>query len=299
MTLITQYLLYGLVSGGLYALIACGLVVAYRASGFLNFAHPYVGMVATLAFVLTAPTVGVVPALLLGLLVGTALAAGTYVAVFARLSQGPLGPKVIVALAVGICLQVVGGILFIRYQDDLLGGGRRSLLPQSLVGFLPGDLVLTWQQLAVPLLAAVVLVGLLWLFQRTDFGLALRACAQNPLSAGLAGLPRRAVETGAWALTGALAALAGIAWLSSQAFLVPTYLFEESIRGFVAALAGGFVDLRRAVIAAMAIGVLEQQLVGAPAPLDQMQGAVSFALITLIAILGVAGRQSARMERAE
>lgn len=298
--LIVQFTLYGLATGAVYALLACGLVVAYRASGYLNFSHPYVGMLAALAYVLSSATIGVVPALVLGVAVGAAVAAGLYATVFGRLAQGPLGPKVIVSLAAGIGLQVVGGILFVNYGDELLGGaGERSLFPQSQIGWLPDSLAMTWQQAALPVAAIAVLAGILVLFHRTDFGLALRACAQNPLSALLAGLPRRSVELAAWALTGALAALAGILALSSQSFLVPTYLFEESIRGFVAALAGGFVDFKRAVAAALVIGLLENQLVGAGGALADMRGAVTFAVVTVIALAGLATRGGAVLERAE
>lgn len=298
--LYVQFLLYGLAAGGLYALLACGLIVAYRASGYLNFAHPYVGMIGALVYVLASATIGVVPAFVLALALGAALAAALYAGIFGRLAQGPLGPKVVVSIATGIGLQAVGGVLFIRYGDDLLGGaGKRSLLPQTQLGFLPDSLALTVQQAALPVAALVTLVALLHLFHRTDFGLALRACAQNPLSAQLAGLPRRAVELGAWALTGVLASLAGILALSSQSFLVPTYLFEEGIRGFVAALAGGFVDFRRAVAAALVIGVVENQLVGAGGTLADLRGAVTFALVTLIAVAGLASRGGTELERAE
>jgi branched-subunit amino acid ABC-type transport system permease component len=295
-----QYLLYGLSTGALYALLACGLIVAYRASGYLNFAHPYVGMVATLAYVLLVPGVGAVPALLLALLIGAATSAGLYAGLFARLAEGPLGPKVVMSLAVGLSLQVVGGLLFIRYGDELLGGAsKRSLLPQTQIDVLPDSLALTVQQLGLPVAAVLALLGLLHLLHRTDFGLALRACAQNPLSALLAGLPRRLVELGAWAIAGGLAALAGILALSSQSFLVPTYLFEEGIRGFVAALAGGFTDLRRAVAAAFVLGVVEQQLIGAGGGLADVAGAATFVLLLVIAVSGLPSRGSVALERAE
>ncbi|MDQ2651282.1 MAG: branched-chain amino acid ABC transporter permease [Actinomycetota bacterium] len=295
-----QYLLYGLSTGALYALLACGLVVAYRASGYLNFAHPYVGMVATLGFVLLVPSVGVVPAFVLALALGAILSAALYAGLFARLAEGPLGPKVVMSLAVGLSLQVVGGLLFIRYGDELLGGGsKRSFLPQHQVEWLPDSLALTVQQLGLPIAALLALFGLVHLFQRTDFGLALRACAQNPLSALLAGLPRRTVELTAWAIGGALAAAAGVLALSSQSFLVPTYLFEEGIRGFVAALAGGFTDLRRAVAAAFVLGVVEQQLIGAGGGLADVAGATTFVLLLVIALSGLPSRGLAALERAE
>ncbi len=85
--------------------------------------------------------------------------------------------------------------------------------------------------------------------------------------------------------------------MSSTSFLIPTFLFEESIRGFIAALAGGFVDFKRAVIAAFAVGILEQELVGAPSPWNQFPGAVAFGLLTIVALFGLSGQRT--LERAE
>lgn len=290
-----QFFLNGLAAGGMYAMLAAGLIVAYRASGFLNFAHPYVGMLAAYVYVLAMPALGAGPALVVAVAAGAALGGLLYRGVFARVADQPMGAKVVVALATGIGLQVVGGVLFLNF--DLLNRDRGSVLPDGAGPVLLGGRI-TWQQLGLPLSAALVVGGLLWLLHRTDFGLALRATAQNPLSAGLAGVPRRAVEVGAWALAGGLAGLAGVMWLSRSSFLVPTYLFDETIRGFAAALAGGFVDLRRAAAAALALGVVEQELVGAPAPWSEMPGAVSFALITVVAVVGLSSRRLA-LERAE
>lgn len=289
-----QFFLNGLATGGLYALLAVGLIIAYRASGYLNFCHPYVGMVAAFAYVISQPRIGALPAVVLAIAIGAALAAGLYQGIFRRLVDEPLSAKVVVALAMGIGLQVVGGVLLLNF--DLLGSSFGSLFEDGESISILGASI-TYQQAALPIVGIVVIAGVMFLFQRTDFGLALRATAQNPLSAGLAGIPARLVEVGAWALTGALAALTGVLWLSSTSFLVPTFLFEESIRGFIAALAGGFVDFKRAVIAAFAVGILEQELIGAPEPWNQFPGAVAFGLLTVVALFGLTNQST--VERAE
>lgn len=289
-----QFLLNGLATGGLYALLATGLIIAYRASGYLNFCHPYIGMVAGFFYVITQSSIGAIPAAVLAVLIGALLSAGLYQGVFKRLVDEPLSSKVVVSLAMGIGLQVVGGILLLNY--DLLGRSFGSLFDDaSSVSILGARM--THQQLALPIVGLVVIAGVIYLFQRTDFGLALRATAQNPLSAGLAGIPARLVELGAWSLAGGLAGLTGVLWLSSTSFLIPTFLFEESIRGFIAALAGGFVDFKRAVVAAFAVGILEQELVGAPEPWNQFPGAVAFGLLTIVALFGLSGQST--LERAE
>lgn len=289
-----QFLLNGLATGGLYALLAVGLIIAYRASGYLNFCHPYVGMVSAFFYVITQPKIGAVPAAVLAVLIGAAMSAALYQGVFRRLVDEALSAKVVVSLAMGIGLQVVGGILLLNY--DLLGASFGSLFEDG-ENFTVFGARITYQQLAIPIVGLVVILGIVYLFQKTDFGLALRATAQNPLSAGLAGVPARLVELGAWGLAGGMAGLTGVLWLSSTSFLVPTYLFEESIRGFIAAMAGGFVDFKRAVIAAFAVGILEQELVGAPEPWNQFPGAVAFGLLTIVALFGLSSQTT--LERAE
>ena len=289
-----QFFLNGLSTGALYALLAVGIIIAFRASGYLNFCHPYVAMVAAFAYVVTMPAIGAVPALGLAIVIGALLSAGLYQGVFKRIVREPLGAKVVVSQAMGIGLQVVGGIILLNF--NILDAHYGSFFEDGKTVKLFGAL-LTYQQLAMPVIAIGVIGGVFYLFQRTDFGLALRATAQNPLSAGLAGIPARRVELGAWGLSGGLAALTGVLWLSTTSFLIPTYLFDQTIRGFIAALAGGFVDFKRAVIAAFVVGILEQELTGAPSPWNQFPGAVAFGLLTVVALAGLSTQRT--MERAE
>jgi len=295
--LIWPFLLIGLTAGGLYSLLGCGVVLAYRASGYLHIAHAGVAMVSALAFVLLARHMPVAVALVLALGIGAATSTALYHWVFARLEEASMAAKVVVSVATGVGLQAVGGFLLINF--GLLDGGPRgsgSLFPESTRITIFGASA-TAQQLALPVAALLVFGALQYLLHRTDLGLALRASSQNPLSASLAGVPSRRVTTAAWATTGALAALAGVLSVSATSFLIPTYLFAETVRALAASLTGAFIDLKRMVIAAFVLGILEQELVGFSPPWNAMRGALSFALITLVAIFGLS-RQLERSERA-
>lgn len=295
--LVWPFLLIGLASGGLYALLGCGVVLAYRASGYLHIAHAGVAMVSAITYTVLTRYMPVGVALLLALAIGAAIATALYRTVFARLESASMAAKVVVSVATGVGLQAVGGILLINF--DLLEGGPRgagSLFPES-TRFTVFGASISAQQLALPVAALVVVGGLHHMLHRTDLGLALRASSQNPVSASLAGVPSRRVTTAAWAMTGVLAALAGVLSVSLASFLIPTYLFAETVRGLAASLTGAFVDLKRTVIAAFVLGILEQELVGFSPPWNAMRGALSFALITLVAIFGLS-RQLERSERA-
>ena len=294
--LIWPFLLIGLASGGLYALLGCGVVLAYRASGYLHLAHAGVAMVCAFTYVVLTRYMPVGLALVVALIVGGALATALYRVVFIRLESASMAAKVIVSVAAGVGLQAVGGMLLINF--GLLDGGPRGgpLFPGSNRFTIFGA-SFSPQQLALPVAALVVFGALQLILHRTDYGLALRASSQNPLSAALAGVPSGRITTAAWAATGVLAGLAGVLSISATSFLVPTYLFAETIRGLAAALTGAFVDLKRMVLAAFVLGILEQELVGFSPPWNAMRGALSFALITGVALFGLS-RQLGSSERA-
>ncbi len=295
--LVWPFFLIGLSAGGLYALLGCGVVLAYRASGYLHIAHAGVAMVSAISFIILGRSMPVGLALVVALVIGTATATVLYRLVFIRLESASMAAKVVVSVAAGVGLQAVGGALLIN--GGLLDAGRgksASLFSEStrITIFGAG---LTAQQAALPVFALFAFGIIQYLLHHTDLGLALRASSQNPLSASLAGVPSRRVTTAAWASTGALAALAGVLSVSVTSFLIPTYLFAETIRALAAALTGAFIDLKRMMIAAFALGILEQQLVGFSPPWNAMRGALSFALITAVAMFGLS-RQLARSERA-
>lgn len=294
--LVWPFLLIGLASGGLYALLGCGVVLAYRASGYLHIAHAGVAMVSAISYVVLARHLPVVLALILAVAIGAATSTALYLVVFARLENSSMAAKVTVSVACGVGLQALGGFLLIN--SDLLSGGARGgpLFPESTRFEIFGASI-TAQQLALPVVALGVFGVMQYALHHTDLGLALRASSQNPTSAALAGLPARMITVTAWAGTGVLAGVAGVLSISATSFLVPTYLFAETVRGLAASLTGAFVDLKRTVAAAFLLGILEQQLVGFSPPWNAMRGALSFALITAVAIFGLS-RQLERSERA-
>jgi branched-chain amino acid transport system permease protein len=294
--LVWPFLLIGLASGGLYALLGCGVVLAYRASGYLHLAHAGVAMVSALSYVVLGRWMPVILAAAISIGIGAATATLLYVVVFARLEHASMAAKVTVSVACGVGLQAVGGFILVSFK--LLEGGARggSLFSGSNRITLFGASI-TAQQLALPVTALLVFAVMQYTLHRTDIGLALRASSQNPNSAALAGLPARFITITAWAGTGVLAGLAGVLSISTSSFLIPTYLFAETVRALAASLTGAFVDLKRTVIAAFALGILEQELVGFSPPWNAMRGALSFALISLVAIFGLS-RQLDRSERA-
>lgn len=295
--LVWPFLLIGLSTGGLYTLLGCGTVLAYRASSYLHVAHAGVAMVSAMVYVVLTRWLPVLPSATLAVATGSFLTWLLYVTVFARLENSNLAAKVVVSVAAGIGLQAVGGAIIINF--GLLQNTRESIsvFPESTRFTVLGASV-SAQQAALPVVALATVIVMQWALHHTDLGLALRAAAQNRLSAEFAGIPARAVTTTTWLATGFLAGLAGVLAISSSSFLVPTFLFAETIRALAASMTGGFVDLRRMAAAGFVLGILESELVGFSPPWNEMRGAASFALITVVAVFGI-GRQLSSGERAE
>ncbi len=295
--LLWPFLLIGLSAGGLYVLLGCGTVLAYRASSYLHIAHAGVAMVCALVYVVLMRSQPVLVSAPVAIAVGALLTWLLYRFVFARLERATMAAKVVVSVATGIGLQALGGAIVVNFGLLQNVRGSVSVFPES-VRFTIFGASISAQEAALPLVAIAVVTGMQWALHHTDLGLALRAAAQNPVSAELAGLPAATVTSTAWLITGVLAGVAGVLAISSSSFLVPTFLFAETIRALAASMTGGFVDLRRMAAAGFVLGVLESELVGFSAPWNEMRGAASFALITAVAVFGI-GRQLSAGERAE
>jgi branched-chain amino acid transport system permease protein len=225
------------------SLIAVGLVLIFGVMGVINFAHGELYMMGAYAVVylyagmdvpfLAAVAAGLVFVGCLGLLMEWAL--------FRPLRDNPLG---------GLIASI--GFLLILQSLAVLGFGlRMQNVPAVSKGSLTiGSAVLTYERLLV-IGAAVVLLGLLWLFLRkTRFGWALRAVSQDREAAALQGISIN--QTARWAMFIG-AALAGTAGALTAPLVAPTpYIGHPVIvTAFIVIIVGGIGSLEGAVVAAI------------------------------------------------
>jgi branched-chain amino acid transport system permease protein len=244
-----QQVVSGLASGGIYGLLALGIVLIHRATGVINFAQ---GEFATLsAFVCWAlmdhgwafwPAFGATIVL--------SFAGGVAVQqTLIRPIQG--GPLVaVVILTVGLLLAINGLTTWIW------GDAARQFHGPFSTGTVDiGGVALSKQDLGVVgvSLAAVILVGLL--FRRTKMGLGLRAGALNPLEARLTGVKVATVLAAGWGLAAALGAVAGVLAAPSLV-LEPNMMEAVLLYAFAAAVLGGMGSPVGAVVGGLILGVL-------------------------------------------
>jgi ABC-type branched-subunit amino acid transport system ATPase component/ABC-type branched-subunit amino acid transport system permease subunit len=289
-SIVTSQLVFdGVVSGLVYGLLACGIVLVYRATRVINFAVGNMGLVGTGLFVLLAVQYGVPYGLaaIVGLVVGTVYGALIHLVVIRRLFDAP---RVIVLVATIGIAQLSLAILA-AYPDIDVRGAR---FPQAIASAREiGSVRITGAQLTILLVVPLVAGVLAWFLTRTTFGKSVKASAENRDLARLNGISPKQVSMFVWATAGALATLSIslIAAQSGSAREIGLLGSSTLVRALAAAVIGGMVSFNRAFFAGIAIGVAEV-IVGFNFP-DQA-GLVDFLiLIAILVAVYFQSRQSA------
>ena len=271
--------LLGSIFGIGYALLGIGLVLAYRSSGFINFAHGAIGLVAASMMSVVVSDYGVPYWLgfVGALVVAASLAAGIEAFIVTKLKDAPKVLSMVATLGAAQALL----LLALSFSKGGLGGGKFPQPPW----FPSLDLTVFVSPSAMALLclSPVLVIGLYLFLQRSRYGLAIRAAAANPDSATLAGADPRQMAMLSWALAGAISAFAAMLIIGNQSTVTPDALGPDFIvRGLAVAALAGFANLPLALGAGLGIGVLEQVLASNP----QATGWFEVALFGLV-ILGV------------
>ncbi|KAA6167262.1 branched-chain amino acid ABC transporter permease [Pseudomonas marginalis] len=262
-----QQLLNGLLSGSLYALVALGYTMVYGILRIINFAHGDVLMIGALVGlsvirVLQAAFPDMPPVLLL---LAAAMIAMTFCAVLAvviervayrRLRNAPRLAPLISGIGVSLLLQTVAMLVWTRNPQMF-----PQLLPLAPIEVLAGDATHAAVTNATALttigVALSLMVGLLLLVERTRFGRAMRAVAENPQVASLMGINPNRIIVMTFAIGGALAALAGIMMASNYGSAHFYMGFLPGIKAFTAAVLGGIGNLKGAMLGGLLLGLIE------------------------------------------
>jgi len=283
-----QYALTGLSAGSLYALVALGLVLIYRSTRVLNFAHGDVATFGTfVAFALVTQGYPFPVAFLAALAAGAGVAVLFYFAVLvpAQRQGANLLGQVILTLGLALIFQ---GLIVYQW------GAEPDRFPFPLSDSR------TWKvgpifvsELSLGTFGAG-LVGSLLLYllvQKTRLGLAMRATSENLPAAQTLGIPTRRVLAFAWAVASALGVVAGV-FLAPALLLDPFFMLDPFLKGFAAAVLGGLNSLPGAVVGGLVLGVAES-LAGAYLTI-QFKNTLAFVIIVVVLLVrpeGLLGRE--------
>ncbi|MFA5890897.1 MAG: branched-chain amino acid ABC transporter permease/ATP-binding protein [Actinomycetota bacterium] len=248
----------GLVVGLAYAALAMGIVLTYKSSRVVNFAHGEVGALAAavLALLVNDHKVPFGVALVVAVAIAVALGVGSERLVVRRLAKAP---RVIVLVAtLGLTQLFLFGTLFTTGAIQNKGPG----FPLAFRFHVDvGVLVLNASHLLILVLVPLAAIVLALFFRFTRLGVAVRASAENVDSARLAGINVGRVSGVVWAIAAGFSALTGILLGPGKSLLASESMGPGLLlRALAAAVIGKMTSLPRAFAAAVGIGVIEQVL---------------------------------------
>jgi branched-chain amino acid transport system permease protein len=243
----------GLLLGGLYALFATGLSLAFGVMRFVNLAHGDLAVLGAYLAVSTTATFDVNPFVAL-LVVVPVMAALGYVAqrvVFDRtIGPDPL-PAILVTFGLGVVIQ---NALLEHYSADSRGLDAGTVETRSIQ--LTDDIAVGWLPLLTLATAVAVLVALQLVLSRTRAGRAFRATADDPDTARLMGIDHRRIYARVMAIAFATAALAGV-FLGIRQTFGPTDGPVLLLFGFEAVVIGGLGSLWGTLVGGLVLGVAQ------------------------------------------
>ncbi|WP_381792411.1 branched-chain amino acid ABC transporter permease [Streptomyces niveus] len=255
MTTFVELLLGGLSMGSVYALIALGFVVIFKATEVVNFAHASLLLAGGYVTAVLHDDIGFWPALAVGIAGAAVVGSAVEYTVMRRYRGADHSVLAIVTIGVDILLTTE---LTRRIGTDVLALG--DPWGDELLTF--GDITIAQTRVAAFVAAALLITAFLLAFRYTTWGVAMRAAAENPQTAALMGVRLGRVSLSAWAVAGSLAAVAAL-------FLTvfPTPGLERAtslaaLKAFPAAILGGLDSTTGALAGGLIVGVTESFATG-------------------------------------
>lgn len=256
-----QQIINGLVQGSMYALIALGYTMVYGVLNLINFAHGDVLMIgAMVGLTILKLLAHFVPGLpgIVQLIIAILGAIPVCMAVnvliervaYRRLRNAPRLAPLITAIGVSLLLQTFAMVIW----------GRNPLPYPQILSSDPvhiGGALISRTQIMLLVLAALAMVGLVFLVEKTKMGRAMRATAENPRVAGLMGVDSNFVIVATFAIGAALAAVAGVMWGANYSSAQFAMGFLPGLKAFSAAVLGGIGNIYGAMIGGLALGLIE------------------------------------------
>ena len=255
MTFFASLLITGLLTGAIYALVALGFVLVYKATGVINFAQGEFMMFGAFVAAALLTDRSLPPAV--GIPVTLVVMAGLGLVTERVVLRPMIGRPVL-----GMIMATVGLAFVLRGLAPMLWGGTtKSLslpLPESPVRIL--DVRISPTVLAGAVAAVVLVGGFALLFQRSRTGIALRAVADDQQAAMAMGISVPWAFGTAMAVAGVAAAAGGLIW--GNLLGVDSYLALVGFKVFPVVILGGLDSVGGAVLGGLVVGAVESVAAG-------------------------------------
>jgi branched-chain amino acid transport system permease protein len=283
-----QLCLNGIAIGAIYALVALGLVMIYKATETVNFAHGDILMAA--AFVGWALiSVAALP-FWLAALVTIIASAGLAYFLESQVMRVIVGQP-----------QFAGAMLTLALAFMIRGAVSMAFGPTSRTFETPwsghtvhiGPLVIATLNIVILVAAIGITAALYFFLRRTKLGVSIQAASQNQLAAYLCGIPVKRLNSMVWAIAGSMAAVGGL--LLAPIALVDIGLWFVVLKALAALVLGGFGSIPGAIVGGLLIGIVEQ-LAGVYLP-DGFKDVMAYLVLIAVLVLwprGILGEAHGR-----
>jgi len=261
-----ETVLGGLMAGMLYALVALGFVLIFKASGVFNFAQGAMVLFAALAMArfsewipqwlgLQSRVLGLVLAFVAAALVMFAVAWAIERLVLRHLVNQAGATLLMATIGITYFLEGLGQSLFGSsiYKIDI-GMPKDPIF--VLESVFPGGLLISKEDLYAAAIAATLVALLSLFFQKTSTGRALRAVADDHQAAQSIGIPLNRIWVIVWCVAGIVALVAGMIWGSKLG--VQFTLATVALRALPVVILGGLTSVPGAIVGGLIIGVGEK-----------------------------------------
>ena len=244
-----QIIASGIMMGCIYALAAVGIILIYKSTNVVNFAHGEIAMLTsfvafTLIFTLELNKfIAFLLAIVFSTLIGTLI----YVLFMKRLSNVDPVNRVVLTLGLFLIFNGAAGWIW-GYQAKPFP----TVVSSKTVDF--GLFILTRNELFIIGVTLLIVLLLFLIFKYTSLGLAMRATYQDQYATKLMGIEINKVYLFSWAIGTALGGLAGLL-IAPSTFVSPNMMFEILILAFAAAVLGGFTNIWGVILGGILVGV--------------------------------------------
>jgi branched-chain amino acid transport system permease protein len=265
MEVFVQQLINGITLGSIYGLIAIGYTMVFGILSMVNFAHASVFMVsafiALIAFLILTSWLGIgsiVLALVIVLVVAMVLTSVLNWTI-ERIAYRPLRRS----FRLAPLISSIGMSIFITNFVQVTQGQRNKSIPpmfHEVLLLMRGhgyDVAVSYKQLVIWGVTAVLLLAFWFLVSKTSLGRAQRACEQDQKMAALVGVNVDRTISVTFIIAAALAAVAGTMYLMYYGVVSFDDGFVPGIKAFTAAVLGGIGSLPGAVLGGLLIGLIE------------------------------------------
>ncbi len=264
MEVFLQQLINGITLGSIYGLIAIGYTMVFGIIGMVNFAHgdvfmvsAFIGLIMLLILTTWLGISSVVLALFIVLIVAMVFTSLVNW-VIERVAYRPLRGS----FRLAPLISAIGMSIFLSNFVQVTQGPRNKAIPpllRDVIVLMHGDydVTISYRQLIIWAITAVLLAGFWYLVTKTSLGRAQRACEQDQKMAALVGVDVDRTISITFVIGAALAAVAGTMYLMYYGVVNFSDGFVPGIKAFTAAVLGGIGSLPGAVVGGILIGLIE------------------------------------------